>query len=81
MYVCMYVCMYTRETKVPKQRSVSLYVRGDFDIHAKSSAWECGKYTHFVLAMGVFLLAVCSPMLSVVSLSARGEMYEAVQAH
>ena len=63
----MYVCMYAWETKVLKQRRVRLYVWGDFGIHAKSSTWEGGKYTHSVIAMNVFLL--CSPMLAVVSIS------------
>ena len=35
-----------------------LYVLGDFDIYANTNTWECGEYTHFVIAMNVSLLAV-----------------------
>ena len=45
-----------------------LYVWGNFDINTKSSTWESGKYTHFIIAMNVFLLVVCSPMFAVFSI-------------
>ena len=56
--------MYARETNVPKQWCVRLYVWGGFEIHVNSRTWKCGKYTNSVIAMNVFLLTVRSPMLA-----------------
>ena len=62
--MCAYICMLEK----PKYQNcdVWVYVWGDFDIHAKPKTWECGKYTHFVIVIFIFLLTVCSSMLSVV---------------
>ena len=52
----------------PLAKSVNPYVWVDLEIQAKFRIWGRGKYTNFVIALNVFLLVVCSPVLAVVSI-------------